>query len=227
MTAFDPCYFLVGANRCELHTVKYYGYVFDTEYDSSVFDELKEKFFFKSLNSVSKLNGQSEVVTIGVYGENVSNSSFIITDLDKTHILCCAQFNIEMKPGTIILLNCPEIAYKPLYSMVIKNEHQISEIGVSKNFGYCDKNGAHLACTKFVDRSKDNLCSFHKTYYRLRIANQFLIQSQIFPTSFPVRPIYSNHNSEQIMHTAPNLTRIGTHLRNSSTRTYSTINSSI
>ena len=212
MTAFDPSFLLENSNRGRVHTIKYFDYEFETEFDSSVFDQLCDKFFYKSLKTISKHNGLLDVFTIGIFAEQVSSSSFILTDLDKTHVLCCAQFNVNFKPGTLILINCPEIS---LNSMIIKSEKQINEIGFAKSFGYCDKKGAHLACTKFVDRSKDCLCSFHKTYYKLRIANQFLIQSKIFPTSMPVHS--HNHNFNSLTNS----------INKSSIRTYSTINSSI
>ena len=191
MTGFDPVTVISNASKNTLKSCSYFNFDFDTEYDESIWEQLNDNFFYKSLKKISKYNGKSEVMTVGVFGESRTPSSFILTDLDSTHILCSTRFTFEAKPGTLLLINCPEIVYSPQYSMIIEEEKQIIDIGFVKSFGYCQKQGSHLACTKFIDKSKDTLCSFHKSYYRLKIANQFLVQSRLFPTSIPISQVSS------------------------------------
>jgi hypothetical protein len=186
MSAFDPLTFLTDSHTNSQNKCDYFGFKFESEFDPDVWPKLCDNFFFSSLRKVQRTIGSSNVITVGVFGEANRSNSFVLTDCNTIHIMCATCFKVDIVPGTLLLINCPEIVQTPSFCMKLKSPKQIVKIGFVNSFGLCDRHGSHLACTKFIDRSKDTLCSFHKAYYRLKAANQLKIQTQVFPRSMPV-----------------------------------------
>lgn len=194
MTVFDPLTFITPSNTGASNKCEYFGYKFDSMYDPSVWPKLRENFFYAKLKDIIKENGETSVITVGVFGELIRPGCFILTDLKSVQIQVVTNFKTEYDPGTLLLINCPCINHNQSNFIQLTNDKQIFEIGKVLTFGYCEKKGSHMACTKFVDLSKRKLCSFHTAYYRLKAANQLKVQQRYFPTSMPIAAIARAHH---------------------------------
>ena len=204
MSAFDPLTFLTNSHTKSQNKCDYFGFEFESEFDPIVWPKLCDNFFYSSLQKVQKTTGPSNVITVGVFGESKGSNTFILTDLNTAHVLCTTSFKVDAIPGTLLLINCPDMVQTPCYCMKLLNPKQVVKIGFVKTFGLCDRQGSHLACTKFIDRSKESLCSFHRAYYRLKAANQLKVQARIFPRSMPlVQRDSSSGSSGREMSLAP------------------------
>ncbi|EAY02545.1 hypothetical protein TVAG_494940 [Trichomonas vaginalis G3] len=210
MSAFDPLTFLTPSNTGGPNNCEYFGFKFDSVYDPEIWPKLCENFFYLKLSSAMKEKGETNVITVGVYGEPTKQGNFILSDLKSTHVQVISKFKVEYSPGTLLLLNCPEIIHTPTASIQISSEKQILKIGKVRTFGYCERQGTHLACTKFIDLSKKRLCSFHTAYYRLKAANQLNMQKKYFPTSMPINGFGNPRNHVR----ARNLLNINDNLTN-------------
>lgn len=181
MSAFDPLTFLTHTETSGQDVCDFFGFVFESYYSKSVWPKLIDNFFYKPIGKVIKTEGLSNVVTVGVFAEMASSGVMIISDLNTHQIKCNTFKKLDITPGTLLLINCPEVILSPNISIKLTKESQLVPIGRVINFGICERYGSHLACTKYVDKSKNTLCGFHLTYYRLKYANMMRIMHRSYP----------------------------------------------
>lgn len=180
MNTINPASFIADYWTDEEKPCDFFGFSFNSYYEPDIWDQLLKNFYIKTLYSLSKIEGLNGFICPGCIGEVHSPTAFMISDLECTNLLVqLKEPATRFSAGTLVLLNCPKIVpYQKTVKLVIEDNNVII-IGHVTGFAICDKYGSHLDCVKYIDKSKKRLCSFHESYYRLKLKMRS-------PLSFPI-----------------------------------------